>query len=79
MAERVSAFDLLQQYTALHLQGTPPLGEGATELDGKTVYHREDPDQTGTVVGPSRIDGFAWVHWTDHYGLHRITDLQEAS
>jgi hypothetical protein len=76
---------VLGQYFALAIHGDPPLGESVTALDGKTVRHRAgEESHTGTVKGASAADAdFVWVRWhclgDEHWGLHRIEDLEEAS
>ena len=73
-----AAKDILHQYMALAVDGKPPMGEGTTALDGKRVTHQGD-DTVGTVLGPSRLEGHAWVAWDGGpTGLHRIAQLKEA-
>lgn len=72
-----AAQDILSQYMAYAVDGTPPMGEGTTPLDGKRVTHQGD-DTVGTVLGPSRLKGHAWVAWDGGpTGLHRIAQLRE--
>lgn len=81
MTEPVKADAVLHQYMAATINGGPVLDEErTTELDGKTVRHRAAEARVGTVLGASRLPGFAWVRWdSGHTGLHREIDLKEVS
>lgn len=79
------AQNILAQYMALAVDGTPPMGEGTTPLGGKRVTHQGD-GTVGTVLGPSRVAGYVWVVWDPDpstelaspvTGLHRIAQLKE--
>lgn len=76
-----TAQDILNQYMAYAMAGEPPMGEGATPLDGKRVTHQGSEDVTGTVLGPSFLEGHVWVVWDGEggtvTGLHRLIHLKE--